>query len=261
MPISNPGNNKWKQRYNELCGTSGKPPRSHVVELLCEAGRWFNEDVLETEVQATFEEFNSSNPWHLSFVVGVAWGQYAKKKTSFYEPALKWLSGRDENALSQAKTENKRSEADALGQCLRSGFRIFETMNLPDTIPTSLDELQQLQLKWIDRVPKLGLPQIGDWNFSALFMVMLFDESSRWKQLMDTTILLPLGGPVGNFLHTLVADDVIDEGPWSKRAVEEKIDPGKLFLCQKVMEDLLGGREDRSLVDIHSGLYVMGAKD
>lgn len=91
-----------------------------------------------------------------------------------------------------------------------------------------------------------------------MFMAAIFSKRSLWQSLLDSTVLLPPGGPVYRALVLLHQDGVVIKKPEGSE-LDESFEPGALYVNQELMCKLLQlSPNQHSVVDIHSGLYLLG---
>lgn len=102
---------------------------------------------------------------------------------------------------------------------------------------------------------------VGTWNATAMFMVGLFAKPTIASELREPgSVALPPNGPIAagiNILHKAnilsqpAAGNDLDDGSW---------EPGVIYANNGLMLDLLKGKTDWSLLDVHSGLYMLGTR-
>ncbi|MEA2833373.1 MAG: hypothetical protein QOG66_1575 [Methylobacteriaceae bacterium] len=265
MKISNPVNDV-QRRFNELCakggGTRGGPARGKVQELLWEASLKLNE-LAFTEITTHLHEFADRNPWHVCFAVGLGWGHLAQIHPQFTDSATRVLESLDSSALETASTYHLERGPLPIQQSLRGGHLMFQKVRLPDGLPTTLEQYGRAQERWFQ--PLLSKSEtrpkyIGSWNATAMFMVGLFAEPELAKTLKNCQVVLPPGGPIQTALSILYAAHILKRRPAGTELDDESFEPGALYENNALIAELLLGTLDWSMIDVHSGLYMLGTR-
>jgi hypothetical protein len=152
--------------------------------------------------------------------------------------------------------------SELLEGSLRSAYVVFEALPASfDAVPSSLDRLVKLQNRWFAKLNALEPPYIGPWNATALFMVSLFAQPELAGQMTTMGPILPSGGPISRALNILYQDHLTERGA---QALEDDVRLGGLggaAADNGTMQDLIRGLNGTSMVDIHSGLYMLGTRD
>lgn len=263
MPI-NKTVNIFQEKYNELCqlggGISGGPARSKAQQLLIQAGKQLN-DELYNDVTSSISSFPDINPWHICFSIGVVWGHFAQNIPEFIESASTLMSNWNDDLIAEARSYNFERGPETLEHVLMGGYQMFQTVTLPKEIPDTLDKLWKVQQRWLGPIIGNKRPAyIGSWNAAAMFLVALFIHRGLWHKLKDRTVLLPPGGPIHRALRILYQDKVINRKPAGSELDDQAFEPGALYENQELMENLMPNDDDCSVVDVHSGLYMLGTK-
>lgn len=260
-PISNPLNPVQKH-FNQICeeggGPGGGPTRDKVVNLLHYAGTTTN-GAEYGEIAKHMTEFEDRNPWHVCFVLGLPWGHFAKWDLDFTDAATRCLANWNDTDLKTAKSLYGYKGPDVIEYALRGGYMMFETVRLPEELPADLDALAKVQQRWFGRVLAPDRPAyIGAWNATAMFMMAIFAQPSLAEKLTDRTVLLPPSGAVNVGLSRLHHAKFINEGPDGSSLDDAAFEPGVLYKNNELFERVRRGRDDWSLLDVHSGLYILG---
>ena len=79
--------------------------------------------------------------------------------------------------------------------------------------------------------------------------------------MVDRAVILPPGGPIFNALKLLNQSHVLAVPPTGTELDDEAFEPGALYINNELMESLLKGLTDWSMLDLHSGLYMLGTRD
>jgi hypothetical protein len=148
-------------------------------------------------------------------------------------------------------------------QSLRGAHMLFSRVTLPDALPDTLERLQRVQERWLSPIlrPSERPPYIGGWNATAMFMIALFAQPALARTfLMEPGPVLPSGGPTFRGLQLLHQAGVASRSPAGTELDDAAFEPGVLYENNGLFFELRKGRADWSLVDIHSGLYMLGTR-
>lgn len=265
MKIAKPVN-EVQVKFNELCdkggGASGGPARTKVQELLHEGSKKLN-FLAYNEVEGQLLAFPEANPWHICFAVGLSWGHIAKVDKDFTGAAIGVLTNLDTAALSDAKTFHMERGPAPIEQSLRAGYEMFQLVKLPTGLPKDLKTLGRAQERWLTPLvsPSIKRPRyIGSWNATAMFMVALFAKPPLAESIRNREVMLPPGGPIFTGLSTLNKAKVLKTRPSGTELDDQAFEPGSIYENNALMAELLAGRPNWSMVDVHSGLYMLGTR-
>lgn len=265
MKIANPLN-AVQVEFNELCdkggGAGGGPARTKVQELLFQGSKKLNIMAFD-EISLHLKTFSSANPWHVCFAVGLGWGHLAKIDEDFTAAAIEVLTDLDPAALSVAKTFHLERGPTPIEQSLRGGYLMFQRVKLPPGLPDDLKKIGTAQQRWLSPIlsPTIERPKyIGSWNSTAMFMVALFSKPALAATLTNPEVLLPPGGPIFNGLKILHKAKILKNPPFGNELDDEAFEPGSIYLNNDLMAELLQGRSGWSMIDVHSGLYMLGTR-
>ncbi|MBU3888565.1 hypothetical protein [Methylosinus sp. KRF6] len=263
--ISKPAN-KMQQVFNELCekggGAGGGPARPKVLELLFSGGQSLNKLAYE-ETANHFAELAGANPWHICFAIALSWGHLAKLELDFTIATVKTLETWQSSDLRAACSFHLERGPAPIEQSLTGARILFEKVTLPEQLPASLEGLGRAQERWLSPVlnPKTRPPYIGAWNSTAMFMVALFAQPSLAATHKKGSPALPPGGPIRMGLHYLHQAKVISAGPSGSELDDGSFEPGVIYADNGLFHELCAQRPDWSLIDVHSGLYMLGTRD
>ena len=263
-PISKPVNPVQK-RFNEICeqggGPGGGPTRGKVLDLLHSAGTQLNEDAYEV-AENYLSEFADRNPWHVCFAISLPWGHLARLDDDFIDAASRLMADWNDDDLNTAKTFFLERGPDVIEDSLRAGNVMFGKVRLPDQLPDTLAKMKTCQDRWLGRVLSPDRPRyMGAWNATAIFMVALFAQPKLAATMDEPIVQLPPSGAVFNALTYLVKANHINIPPDGSPLDDEAFEPGVLATNNGLFTDIRRGRDDWSLLDVHSGLYVLGTKE
>jgi hypothetical protein len=256
--------NKAQEEFKKLCelggGPKGGPARGRVQETLKSYGKKLN-DLAYKEVKLHLGEFADRNPWHVCYAVGLSWGHLARLDLNFTDAAtlaLKDLKEADVKAASKFCLERGPAPID---QSLRGGHLLFNTVMLPTAIPDSLAGLKKAQDVWINPLTKDATrpKYVGVWNGTAMFMVALFAQPELAKVLIKNDVQLPTGGPIQAGLSLLHQAHFLKNPP-SPKVDDSAFDLGRVAIDNGSFVEILAGLGGWSLLDVHSGVYLLGTR-
>jgi hypothetical protein len=262
-PIIRPINDIQRE-YNRLCelsgGRGGGPAEIRVKELLRATGRKLNKLAYE-EMALYLNTFPDANPWHICFAMGIAWGHLAKLEEGFIEAAIGALVQLNDEDLKHAATFHLERGPDPIEQSLRGGYTLFQRVVLPTALPETLPLLARAQDRWLSPILSKDRPRyIGSWNATAMFMCVLFAQPALAAMHVQPRPVLPPGGPILAGLRLLHRTGVLPTPPDETELDDQAFDPTALYLNNDRLADILTGLEGWSLVDVHSGVYMLGTR-
>lgn len=261
-PIANPAND-YQRRFNELCtlggGTAGGPARTKTIDLIRTAGQRLNE-LAYAQMAKHMGEFPGANPWYVCFSMGLIWGHLAKDDVTFTQAVIGLLTDWNNEDLSTACEHHMERGQAPIRDSLAGAYQLFEKVKLPNNLPDTLEGLGKAQDDWLRPLSKKATrPRyIGLWNGTAMFMTALFAQPKLAGSQREPRPLLPLGAPITQGLRLLYQAHVLSTGPAATKLDDEDFESGPLFEDNALMGKLLAGRGDWSMIDVHSGLYMLG---
>lgn len=141
------------------------------------------------------------------------------------------------------------------------GHVLFGRVNLPSTLPDSLERYRRAQDRWLGSIIGPERPRyIGSWNATAMFMIALFSDGVLAAQLTTPVVMLPPGGPIFNALSILHAAHLLSRPPAGSDLDDEAFEPGAIYENNALFEEIHRGHADWNLLDVHSGLYMLGTR-
>jgi hypothetical protein len=262
--ISNPVNDAQRE-FNKLCelggGFRGGPAPTRVKELLKASGKRLNE-LAYREMAAHLAAFPSANPWHVCFAVGLAWGHLAKLELEFTEAAVGALTQLNDADLRRASSFHLERGPEPIDQSLRGAYSLFSRVILPINLPNSLEQIGRAQERWISPILGPDRPRyIGSWNATAMFMCALFAQPKLAATHVQPRPVLPPGGPIFAGLQMLHKTGVLTNPPEGSELDDQAFEPGALYLNNNLFVEILRGLDGWSMVDVHSGVYILGTRD
>lgn len=264
MTISN-AINDTQRRFNRPCelggGRAGGPARTKVQELLKASGLALNVMARE-EIEGQFAVCPGQNPWHICFALGLCWGHLARVDERFTRAAVQLLSDWNDQDLRVARQFPYERGPEPIEQSLRGGYMLFRQVNLPEKLPDTLSGYKRAQERWLGVIlhPDRRPPYIGSWNATALFMIGLFSNPPLGDRLLMPEVMLPPGGPIYNALSILHRTHVVSRPPAGSELDDESFEPGAIYENNALFEEVLRGMTGWSLLDVHSGLYMLGTR-
>lgn len=262
--ISSPLNSAQTE-FNRLCslggGAGGGPARPKVMELLMHAGRERNAYATR-KVADHFGELASANPWHVCFAIGLCLGHLAQFELEFTAAAASLLENWNDADLRVARAFPLERGSEVIERSLRGGHMLFEKVILPEALPNSLTGIDRAQQRWLGRI--LGPdrpPYIGSWNATAMFLVALLAQPDLAATQKEQPPTLPPSGPIVTGLHLLHRARLLSAPPDQAEMDEAAFEPGVIYTNNDRLAELCRGRADWSLIDVHSGVYMLGTRN
>ncbi len=257
--------NDTQRTFKDLCekggGPKGGPARIKVQQLLKESGQTLNK-LAFNEVAAQMKELATTNPWHICFAVGLSWGHLAQLDIEFTKVASRLIANWNDDDLKLARHFHYERGPAPIEDSLRGAHLLFSKVKLPDTLPNDLDRLRAAEDRWLSPIISKDRPRyIGSWNATAMFMVALFAQPELAKSLVEPRVMLPPGGPIFNALNLLHRAHFLLSKPSGSELDDEAFEPGAIFENNNLFVNVLKGLPAWSLVDVHSGLYLLGTRD
>jgi hypothetical protein len=264
VPISNPLN-LAQRRFNELCelggGQRGGPTRGKVLELLSESGRALNTFAVR-ETGLHLAAFPDANPWHVCFAVALCWGHLAKLDLAFTAAAVGTLADWNADDLKAAQSYHLERGPKPIEQSLIGAHALFSRVTLPAELPRTLKQLERAQERWLSPVlnPTERPPYIGAWNATAMFMAALFAMPDLAAKQVSPPPVLPPGGPIHAGLTLLHRCGIVSRPPAGSTLDDAAFEPGALYENNALLAELCAQRKDWCLIDVHSGVYMLGTR-
>lgn len=257
--------NEVQRRFWDLCekggGPSGGPSRTRVQKLLRTGGKLLNV-IAHKEITDALAANSGADPWKVCFAVALCWGHLAQTKPGFVAAAVRCLENWNDIDLKEAMKYPLERGPGVIEASLRGGFVMFSKVRLPDALPTTIAGMRRAQDRWLGSVLTPERPAfIGSWNSCALFMVALFSNPVLAAELADTTIGLPPGGPIHAALATLHRTGVTSRAPAGNSLDDSTFEPGAIYENTGLMAELFKGLSNWSMLDVHSGLYMLGTSE
>lgn len=256
--------NETQREFLRLCeaggGARGGPPRGKVLELLRSSGKHLNLHA-HREAQDHLAAYPQANPWHVCFAIGLSWGHLARLDVDFTGAVVSVLADWNDGDLHAAMSFHLDRGPTPIEQSLRGGQSLFQRVILPDTLPVTLNRLSSAQERWISPILSPARPRyIGSWNATAMFMAALFVQPTLAAQQIEPKPMLPPGGPISRGLQMLHKAGVLKDGPVSNELDDQAFEPGALYINNGLLQDLCAGLPGWGLIDVHSGVYMLGTR-
>lgn len=256
--------NDTQRVFADLClkggGPKGGPARTKVQKLLMDSGQSLNKTA-NAEMAGAIKDNPDADPWHVCFAVGLCWGHLAVLTNDFIRAAVDYLQTGAMTSLHTAAGFHYERGPDPISQSLRGGRILFSKVVLPKGLPTTLKGIGRAQERWLTPIlsPERP-PYIGSWNATAMFMTALFAQPSLASTLITPEVMLPPGGPIFAGLSLLHKTHVLNRAPDGSELDDAAFEPGSIYANTGLMAELLQGMSGCSLIDIHSGLYMLGTR-
>jgi hypothetical protein len=263
MTISSPVNDT-QRRFNELCarggGQGGGPARTRVQELLAQSGRALTA-IGHQEITEHLDHYADRSPWHVCFAVGLCWGRLARLDLEFTGAAVRLIEQWNDRDLRSARRFHYERGPGPIEQSLMGGHVLFGKVNLPSTLPDSLERYRRCQDRWLGSIIGPERPRfIGSWNATAMFMIALFSNTVLAAQFATPAVMLPPGGPIFNALSILLAAHLLSRPPAGSELDDQAFEPGAIYENNALFEEIHRGHAAWNLLDVHSGLYMLGTR-
>jgi len=206
--------------------------------------------------------YADANPWYVCFAIGLSWGHLAKFEIEFTGAAVSLLSSWNDEDLRLARTYCLERGPEPIEQSLRGAYILFSRVRLPSDLPDTLERLSRAQERWLAPIlnPSERPPYIGSWNSTAMFMAALFAQPALAHTLLEPPPILPPAGPTFRGLQLLHQARILSRAPAGSELDDAEFEPGILYENNALLAELRKGRSDWSLVDLHSGLYMLGTR-
>ncbi len=256
--------NDTQTRFNALCelggGANGGPARGPVLALLKQSGQHLNQ-VAYREVAEITSDNAKANPWHVCFAIGLCWGHLAQFDSDFVRAAASFIAEPNDSDLKAAKSYRMERGPEPIEQSLRGAHMLFDKVSFPEALPGDLQKIYKLQQRWFGPLSgKEKPPYIGDWNATAMFMVALFAQPALAATQQSIGPLLPPGGPIDRALAILKQAGIVKHPPSGSELDDGTFESGRILESNALFEEIRKGMPDWSLIDVHSGLYMLGSK-
>lgn len=256
--------NDCQTEFNRLCqlggGMGGGPARTKVRDLLRASGQRLN-GMAYREIAEHLAAYPEANPWHICFAVGLSWGHLAKLDVDFTGAVVGVLEAWNGSDLANAKTFALERGPDPIEQSLAGANNLFGRVTLPAALPDSLERLGRAQDRWLSPILSPTRPRyIGSWNATAMFMTTLFAQPELAKTCHNQPPMLPPGGPIFKGLQLLHQAKILSRPPSGSELDDAAFEPGAIYENNALLAELQGGFADWSLLDVHSGVYMLGTR-
>jgi hypothetical protein len=261
-PIIKAPINNTQDQFNDLClkggGVKGGPARKKTLELLRASGCALDMTAYE-QIADALRQNPEANPWHVCYAVAMCWGRLARLDPDFVQAAVASLETFDPAAVATACKFPFEKGPNAVRDSLHGGWIAFSKAGLAGPLPTDIPGLVRAQTKWL-RVVLSDKPRfVGAWNGTALFMVALFANPTLAESMVEPEVLLPIGGPITAGLNILHQAHLSVRPPEPKEE-DESLDFGQIMLINGQFAEIRRGLADWSLVEVHSGIYMLGTR-
>ncbi|WP_244444221.1 hypothetical protein [Lutibaculum baratangense] len=213
------------------------------------------------EMQMALAVDEDADPWHVCFVVGLAWGRLARLEENFVAASIDFLQTGSRSSLITAQMFHYERGPLPIEQSLSGGRNLFAKVILPAGLPDDLQKLGRAQERWMPPILSKDRPRyIGSWNATAMFMTALFAKPALASTMTTAEIALPPGGPIFSALKILHEAGLLVRKPEGSELDDAAFEPGAIYVNTGLMADLVVGISDCSMIDMHSGLYMLGTR-
>ena len=94
-----------------------------------------------------------------------------------------------------------------------------------------------------------------------MFMCALFAQPELAATQVEPRPVLPPGGPIFAGLQILHNTGVVLQPPEGSNLDDQSFEPGALYLNNNLLVEVMKGLDGWSLVDVRSGVYMLGTRD
>lgn len=94
-----------------------------------------------------------------------------------------------------------------------------------------------------------------------MFMAALFAQPELAATHLSPPPVLPPGGPINTGLALLHKAGVVSRAPAGSDLDDAAFEPGAIYENNGLFAELCKQLSDWSLIDVHSGLYMLGTRD
>jgi hypothetical protein len=179
----------------------------------------------------------------------------------FTGAAVRLLENWNDKDLKFARQFHYERGPDPIEQSLMGAYTLFQKVVLPSLLPNDLKRLGTAQQRWITPILSKDRPRyIGSWNATAMFMVALFAQPKLAVTQEKPDVLLPPGGPIYAGLQLLKRAHFLLRDPEGSELDDQAFEPGALYINNDLFVEIRKGLADWSLIDVHSGLYMLGTR-
>ena len=197
----------------------------------------------------------------ICFAIGMCWGHLADMNEEFIGAAVGAIENWNSDDLAIATKHHYERGPDPIEKSLMGGHILFQKVKLPAGLPTTLRDIGRAQERWLSPILSKDRPKyIGSWNATAMFMVAVFAQPMLAKSMKESDFMLPPGGPIYAALHLLHKVHIISQPPEGNELDDESFQPGSIYLNNSLMVNIRKGNDDLNMVDLHSGLYMLGTR-
>lgn len=260
MPAIPDPKNEIQRRFNELFDRANRPPKDDVLRLLRDGGQRLNQNGYRESAEH-LAAFPDASPWHVCFAVGLAWGHLAKLDLALTRAAINLMKTWNSDDVAVARRFAMERGPDPIEQSLMGAHALFNKVVLPSSLPGTLDQLTAAQNRWLSPVLSKDRPRyIGSWNATAMFMIALFAQPALAATMRRPGPMLPPGGPIHAGLAILHRHRVLSKAPAGSDLDDQAFEPGAIYENNALFEELCRGLPDWSLIDVHSGVYMLGTR-
>ena len=186
----------------------------------------------------------------------------AQLEARFTEAVCNVLSDWNTSDLNNAKSFHLERGPVPIEQSLTGARMLFGKVTLPPNLPDTLEKLGRAQERWLSPIlnPKERPPYIGAWNATAMFMTALFGQPALAQTQKLPPPMLPPGGPIFAGLSLLHCTGILSRSPAGSELDDASFEPGAIYENNGLFSELCKQLPDWSLIDVHSGVYMLGTR-
>lgn len=196
------------------------------------------------------------------FVAGIAWGRDAEDSREFVLSAVQAIKSSKPKDHKRAMRFALAGRHRRLENLLRAGRQIVlqERHPCPISAIEELNEYQQRLFKALQLLP--DVQGIGNWNLGAMFFCAALSDPQWRVEMNKARPRLPMSAPIFHSMEQLYSLRVLSRQPnYNPWRPKDSSYPEALYSNNALLEELCQKLGTSRILDIHSGLYLLGTRN